>query len=185
MKRNKVINVLGLALDRFEIPPMDRIKIYDEMYNRKTFKQNAILKNLISYNYPISKKQNDIKYNDIIDTTLSKNSNMYSSIDSRNGIEQLQDTSNINLHKIMDSLKNKFTKGIRIEVGGRLTKRNTAERSIFKLRYKGNIKNLDSSMKKLPTVLLRGHAKSNLVYVQSKSRLRIGAFGLKTWVSSD
>ena len=84
----------------------------------------------------------------------------------------------------MDSLKNKFTKGIRIETAGRLTKRNTAERSISN-RYKGNIKNIDSSMKSLPTVLLRGHAKSNLVYTQSKSRLRVGAFGLKTWVSSE
>ena len=84
----------------------------------------------------------------------------------------------------MKSLKNKFTKGIRIEVAGRLTKRNTAQRSVYKLKYKGNIKNTDSSVKKLSTVLLRGHAKSNTVYTQASSRLRIGAFGLKTWISS-
>lgn len=85
----------------------------------------------------------------------------------------------------MDSLKNKFTKGIRIELAGRLTKRNTADRSVHKLKYKGNVRNIDSSIKKLPSVLLRGHAKSNLVYSQAKSRLRVGAFGVKTWVSSN
>lgn len=50
MKKNKVINVLGLTLDRFEIPPIDRVKIYEEMYNRKRFGQNAFLKNWVSHN---------------------------------------------------------------------------------------------------------------------------------------
>ncbi len=194
MKKNKVINVLGLILDRFEIPPIDRIKIYEETYNRKRFKQNAILKNLLLDTSSESQKVKYIRSNDTmdtlgtsdtIDTTLCKYSGLYSSIDPLNDKELQLNASDLNLYKIIGSLKNKFTKGIRIEVAGRLTKRNTAERSIFKLRYKGNIRNIDSSMKNLPTALLRGHAKSNLVYVQSKSRLRIGAFGIKTWVSSD
>jgi len=170
-------------LDRFDIPPLNRVKVYEEMYNRKRFKQNAFLRHLIPNNN-LRSEEFDTTYDDVIETTLCKDSNMYSLIDPLNENKKLN-TPNVNLQKIMDSLKNKFTKGIRIEVAGRLTKRNTAERSIYKLKYKGNIRNLDSSMKKLPSVLLRGHAKSNLVYSQAKSRLRIGAFGLKTWVSSD
>ena len=85
---------------------------------------------------------------------------------------------------ILKFIKNKYVSGIRIEVAGRLTRRNTAARSVFKLRYKGNIKNMDSSYKGLPSVLLRGHAKSNLQYTNLKSKIRIGSFGLKGWVSS-
>ena len=89
------------------------------------------------------------------------------------------------LNNVMDSLKHKSVSGIRIEVAGRLTKRNTAARSVFKLKYKGNIRNTDSSDKGLSTVMLRGHAKSNLQYSRLKSKRRIGSFGLKGWVSSN
>nr|QBO60700.1 ribosomal protein S3 [Usnea subgracilis] len=82
------------------------------------------------------------------------------------------------------SLKNKAVTGIRLEVAGRLTRRYTAARSLFKLRYKGNLKNMDASNKGLSAVLLRGHAKSNLGYTQTSSSVRIGSFGVKGWVSS-
>lgn len=182
MKKNRVVNLLGLTLDKFDIPPMNKVKLYEEMYNRKRFKQNAFLRYVIPNNNPRSEEVN-ASYDDI-ETTLCNNSNMYSLIDPLNENKKLK-TPNVDLYKIMGSLKNKFTKGIRIEVAGRLSKRNTAERSIYKVKYKGNIKNIDSSVKKLPSVLLRGHARSNLVYSQTKSRLRVGAFGVKTWVSSD
>ncbi len=80
---------------------------------------------------------------------------------------------------ISNFIKHKYVSGIRLEVAGRLTRRNTAAKSVFKLRYMGNIKNMDSSYKGLPTVLLRGYAKSNLQYTKLKSRIRIGSFGLK------
>ena len=197
IKKNKVIDVLSTALDTFNIPPLDGFKIYYEMYNRRTFMQNAFLKKVIKSG-SISHDLHSKNFSDIIDTSLSKDSPKYSVIDSfSNAIipqqltpdtntESTESTQNTeNTHKIMDSLKNKFTKGVRIETAGRLTKRNTADRSIYKQAHKGNIRNPDSSMKGLPTVLLRGHVKSNLIYTQSKSRLRIGAFGLKTWVSSE
>nr|YP_009412629.1 ribosomal protein subunit 3 [Imshaugia aleurites]ASK50780.1 ribosomal protein subunit 3 [Imshaugia aleurites] len=91
---------------------------------------------------------------------------------------------NLKVNTILKSIRNKSVSGIRLEVAGRLTRRNKAARSVFKLRYKGNIKNMDSSYKGLSTVLLRGYAKSNLQYTKLKSRIRIGSFGLKGWVSS-
>lgn len=85
---------------------------------------------------------------------------------------------------VLDSIKYKYVKGIRIEAAGRLTWRYTASRSIFKKAYKGNIRNFESSYKKLPTVVLRGHFKSNLEYTYLSSKKRIGSFGIKGWVSS-
>jgi hypothetical protein len=74
--------------------------------------------------------------------------------------------------------------GVRLEAKGRLTKRFTASRSVFKVKWKGSIKNLDSSYKGIPSVLLRGHAKSNVQYTLVNSKTRNGSFGLKGWISS-
>jgi hypothetical protein len=74
--------------------------------------------------------------------------------------------------------------GVRLEAKGRLTRRFTASRSVFKVKWKGSIKNLDSSYKKLSSVILRGHAKSNVQYTLINSKTRNGAFGLKGWISS-
>jgi hypothetical protein len=123
MKKSKAAHLLGLTLDRFDIPPVNRVKIYEEMYNRKRFKQNAFLKYVVPNNKPGSEELNT-SYDDVIEKTLCNNSNMYSLIDPLNENKKLK-TANIDLNNIMDSLKNKFTKGIRIEVAGRLTKRNT------------------------------------------------------------
>lgn len=74
--------------------------------------------------------------------------------------------------------------GIRLEAKGRLSRRFTASRSVFQLTWKGGLKNVDSSFKGLSTVMLRGDAKSNVEYSMLKSKARIGAFGIKGWVSS-
>jgi hypothetical protein len=74
--------------------------------------------------------------------------------------------------------------GVRLEVKGRLTRRFTASRAVFKIRWKGGLKNIDSSYKGLSSVLLRGHAKSNVQYSMFNSKTRNGAFGLKGWISS-
>jgi hypothetical protein len=65
-----------------------------------------------------------------------------------------------------------------------LTRRFTASRSVFKVKWKGNLKNIDSSYKGLSTVMLRGHAKSNVQYTNVNSKNRNGSFGIKGWVSS-
>jgi hypothetical protein len=64
-----------------------------------------------------------------------------------------------------------------------LTRRFTASRSVFKLRWKGSLKNFDSSYKGLSSVILRGHVKPNVQYSIVNSKTRNGAFGLKGWVS--
>jgi hypothetical protein len=85
---------------------------------------------------------------------------------------------------VFNSLKYKNIAGARLEAKGRLTRRFTASRSVFKVKWKGSIKNLDSSYKGISSVILRGHLKSNVQYSAINSKTRNGAFGLKGWISS-
>ena len=86
---------------------------------------------------------------------------------------------------ILRDIKYKHVTGFRLETSGRLTRRYTASRSVSKLRYKGNLLNIDSSYRGLSSVLLKGNLKSNLQYTKLKSKTRIGSFGLKGWISSN
>jgi hypothetical protein len=86
---------------------------------------------------------------------------------------------------IIKNLKYKHIAGFRLEANGRLNKRYTASRSINKLKYKGNLLNIDSSYKGLSSVLLRNNLNSNLQYTKLNSKTRIGSFGLKGWVSGN
>jgi len=85
---------------------------------------------------------------------------------------------------LFNNLKHKAIGGVRLEAKGRLTRRFTASRSVFKVKWKGSLKNIDSSYKGLSTVMLRGHAKSNVQYTNLNSKNRNGSFGIKGWVSS-
>nr|ATE46959.1 ribosomal protein S3 [Lepraria oxybapha] len=168
---------------------MDRWAVYNEIYNRKKKLQNLKIYNIISDSLDIGQNINT-QNEDIVESLLS-NVNTTDPIYNLKDYKtyQAQDLMHFNypyymLNSIWKTIKNKYVSGIRIEVAGRLTKRNTAARSLFKLRYKGNIKNMDSSYKGLSAVLLRGYKKSNLQYTKLKSHIRIGSFGLKGWVSS-
>jgi hypothetical protein len=91
---------------------------------------------------------------------------------------------NINNNKelkknIIKDLKYKHLTGFRLEARGRLTRRYTASRSVSKLRYKGNLLNIDSSNKGISSVILRGNLKSNIQFTKLNSKSRIGSFGLK------
>src|SRR6516164_6219552 len=80
---------------------------------------------------------------------------------------------------VLNSVKNKTITGVRIEIAGRLSKRHTASKSLFKLRYKGSLKNKDSSFHKLSSLNLRRHMKSNIQHTKLNSVARIGTFGIK------
>ena len=84
---------------------------------------------------------------------------------------------------IYNSIKYKNLGGIRIEVKGRLTKRYRADRSVYSLRWKGGLKNIESSFQKVSTTLLRGNVKPNTAYSILPSKRRIGAFAVKGWIA--
>jgi len=86
---------------------------------------------------------------------------------------------------VINNLKYRHVTGFRLEAKGRLTRRYTASRSVSKLRYKGNLMNIDSSYKGLSSVLLKGNLRSNVQYTKLNSKTRIGSFGIKGWVSGN
>lgn len=85
---------------------------------------------------------------------------------------------------VLKTLKHLKLAGVRVEAKGRLTKRFTASRSVFKMRYKGGLKNVDSSFKGIPAVMLRGIVKTNVQYSLFNSKNRNGAYGVKGWIAN-
>lgn len=86
---------------------------------------------------------------------------------------------------IINNLKYRHLTGFRIEAKGRLTKRHTASRSLSKLKYNGNLLNIDSTSGGLSSVLLKGNLDSNLQYTKLNNKTNIGSFGLRGWVSGN
>ena len=90
----------------------------------------------------------------------------------------------------LNSLKYKWVTGIRIEAKGRLTRRFTASRAVYKFKYKGNLRNLEhlyntSFKAESPSVfLLRNQFRPNVQHSFAYSNKRIGSFGIKGWISS-
>ena len=80
---------------------------------------------------------------------------------------------------IFESIKYKYIAGIRLEAKGRLTKRYRADKSVFKFKQKGGIKDMYSSNLRIPSVVFRGHADANVDYSIQTSKVRIGSFAVK------
>jgi len=86
------------------------------------------------------------------------------------------------MHKnnIVSTIKQQVVSGVRFEASGRLTRRLTAMRAVFKYRYLGSLKNIRSSFNAKASTLLRGIAKANAQYTLINNKTRNGAFGVKT-----
>lgn len=90
----------------------------------------------------------------------------------------------MNKNNILNVIQQQIVSGVRFEAKGRLTRRLTAMRAVFKYRYTGSLKNVPSSFNKKSTTMLRGYVKSNVEYTTINSKTRNGSFGLKGWVST-
>ena len=88
-------------------------------------------------------------------------------------------TKSINKNNILNVIKQQVVSGVRFEASGRLTRRLTAMRAVFKYRYVGSLKNIRSSFNNKPSTILRGYVKSNSQYTIINSKTRNGSFGLK------
>jgi len=84
-----------------------------------------------------------------------------------------------NKNNVVQTIKQQIVSGLRIEAKGRLTRRLTAQRSIFKKRQAGSLKNINSSFNEKSASILRGCVKSNSDSALRNSKTRNGAFGLK------
>lgn len=88
-----------------------------------------------------------------------------------------------NIYKIIfDSINYKNLGGIRLEINGRLSKRNRADKSVYIMKWKGGLKNIDSSYKGLSSINMRGYVEPNLDYSIITSKRHVGAFAVKGWI---
>lgn len=187
-KRLSLLTALKSSLTLVKTP--DRFFFKKNNYNLNKFHDLSMYKSLDIPN--IHRKLNN---KDILDQTIK---NIYPYILShdltkdnllkneiRNKINKTNKTMDV-----LDFIKYKWVTGIRLETKGRLTRRFTASRSIFKLNIKGNLNNIDYSKKtdnintNVSNVIVRNHINSNLQYTFYRSKRRIGAFGVKGWISS-
>jgi len=181
-RNNKLFKVLNTSLDMIELPKNTN-KVKDK-YGATGSDQLWLnkVKNLDIFSDLSSKDSNK----DLLSQLLLYILPSSSPIVSTSNVELLDNqTSSSNVESIVfDSLKHKTTVGVRLEAKGRLTRRFTASRSVFKIKWKGSLKNIDSSYRGLSSIILRGHLRPNLQYSIVNSKTRNGSFGLKGWLSS-
>lgn len=177
-RNNKLLQVLESSLSMVKLPKVNRIR---EQYNKINIKELWINKiNSLNVNLLYSKYYSKDVFNKLLLDLFNNSSYIISKENNKNTINK----SNLLLNFILNLLKHKNMAGARLEAKGRLTRRFTASRSVFKIKWKGSLKNIDSSYRGLSSVILRGHAKSNVQYSLVNSKTRNGAFGLKGWISS-
>ena len=162
------------AINMFSLPKFEKLPIFDENLAKHITVQNLIANHFNvcknSSNYAI--KSNDT-FNQILYNLYPKNQ-FNSSLVDRNTNKEGVITNNV-----LNSIKHKSVTGIRIQASGRLTRRNTAARSVYKVRYNGNLKDIASSVRGSSSVLFKGYSKCNLQYTKLGSKIRIGSFGIK------
>lgn len=173
--------------------------LFTEIFSLKVKKREANLRRIMNIflNKASLPKVNRIeeksRINKSVDFNLVenkyKNLDIFSILKNKNLDEILNDTyynpnnSNELYDIIFNSIKYKNIGGIRLQAKGRLTRRFRADRSLFKVKWKGGLKNIDSSYKGLSTVNMRGYINSNVEYSMLASKRRIGAFAVKGWIS--
>jgi hypothetical protein len=175
---NKLYRVLKASLRQVKLPVIRIIDEKEKKLNRDEFLVNRIRNNTVNTMFSNLNKTNNI--NDRLQNLLFK---FYSSADALK-INIKKRGQNINRFVYLENFVLKYLKhlnlrGIRVEAKGRLTRRFTASRSVFKMRLKGGLKNVDSSFSGLSTIMLRGIVKSNLQYSIINAKNRNGAYGVK------
>nr|ACV41161.1 ribosomal protein 3 [Graphilbum nigrum] len=171
--------------------------IYTDIMQRKLRKQNTNVLRLIKtfLNKGHILENNDLKERFRVIKSVNfnllenkyKNININSIVENTNLNKTIVDSYDVknsnNKDIIFESIKYKNLGGIRLELKGRLTRKFKSEKAMFKIKWKGGLKNIDSSFKGLSSVNYRGNVNSNLEYSLNRSKRRIGAFAIKGWIS--
>ena len=179
---------------KFNYNYLQYLKIYLEKIYNKNVEFNLINLRYFYLNSDIFSESISLKIRKNRRKLLKFLNNLKRKVKIRNKKNLYQLTSNrLNINqdknflekKVLSNIRYKHVTGFRLEVSGRITRRYTASRSVSKLRYKGNLLNIDSSYRGLSSVLLKGNLKSNVQHTKLKSKTRIGSFGIKGWISGN
>lgn len=87
-------------------------------------------------------------------------------------------------NEVIMSTKYKAITGLKIQIAGRLTRRATAAKAVFKGGQVGGLRNFDSSVLGFSVGLLRGHQKPNVQKSYYNSKNKNGAFNVRVLTSS-
>lgn len=194
-RNNKLFSVLRSSLSKINLPNVSRISERYSKFNKEDYIVNKIRNTNIStmFNGNTLNNTSNNTPNNLLNNTLNNNistdslNNLLESffpstdklvldLKKRTSVTKLP----VSIHDyVLKNLKHLKLAGVRVEAKGRLTRRFTAQRSVFKMKYKGGLKNVDSSFKGLPAVMLRGFFKSNVQYSLINSKNRNGAYGVK------
>lgn len=191
-RRNPTVGLNSL-FDKIILPNLNRI-IRDRIENTidlellignkyKNPNLSSILHNNNSFNYSLNKLLYNIYYKNT-DKKVSKLtvlSNEDSAHPAWAGCDESSPCADSIRDIILDNIKYKSIGGVRLRVKGRLTRRYRADRAVFRMKWKGGLKNIDSAFKGLSTVTYRGFMDSNVEKSSSVSKRRIGAFGVTSW----
>ena len=172
-RSNRLLQVLKTSLNMVKLPFINKLSLSNNL-NKVKYDKTLSLNNIQNLYALLQIFFKHNQNNDEFDQVLQ---NIFPSFSKNKKEEDIQKS-------ILNCIKDKSISGVRIEAAGRLTRRLIAARSVFKLKYKGSLKNIDSSYKGLSSVILRGHAKSNIQFTNINSKTRNGSFGIKGWVSS-
>jgi len=190
-RKNRLFSVLRSSLSKVNLPNVSRRseKYYD--FNRDDLLVNKIRNSYITSMFDNTSGTNTFSSNTLPSNTDFLNNLLLNLFPSSEDLEvdfKYKSTTiklPISLETyVIKNLKHLNLAGVRVEAKGRLTKRFTASKSVFKMRWKGGLKNVDSSFKGLSAVMLRGIFKSNVQYSLINSKTRNGAFGIKGWVAN-
>lgn len=159
------------VIERGRITKTVDLNLIDNKY--KNLNVSSILHNNNSFNYSLNK----LLYNLYYDSSDKKDSKLTmlrsSSVPHQDSIRDI----------LLDNIKYKNIGGARLSVKGRLTRRYRADRAVFKLKWKGGLKDIDSAFKGLSSVVYRGYLGSNVEKTILTSKRRIGSFAVKGWFS--
>ena len=176
---NKLYRVLKSSLRKVKLSDFRKIDEKKNKPNKDEFIDNKIRNSLI--NTMFTKEDVKDPLNNLLLRFFPSTENLKKSVLKYGFVKNYS----ISLKDyVLMYLKHIKIRGIRVEAKGRLTRRFTASRSVFKMKWKGGLKNVDSSFRGLSTIMLRGYVKSNAQYSFISSKNRNGAFGVKGWVSN-
>jgi hypothetical protein len=192
-RKANIIRLMNIILNKVKFPEVNRVReksliiksvnldLIDNKY--KNLNLNSIIASAALGKYKLDNVFNNLYYNLMVEQntpTPSQSSDIFHKSTLKN--MDAPDFGKI-YEIIFNSIKYKNMGGIRLEIKGRLTKRYRADRALFKVKWKGGLKNIDSSYKGLSSVNLRGFIKPNVEYSIYTSKRRIGAFAVKGWIS--
>ena len=162
-------------IERGRIEKNVDLELVDNKY--KNINISSIINN--NNNNLVKDSLNKLLYNIYNKTTLDKENKL-----KENRVCLSSESENLKIRDIiLDNIKYKNMGGAKLRVKGRLTRRYRADRAVYKIKWKGGLKNIDSAFKGLSTVQYRGYLDANIQKSSLVSKRRIGSFGVSTWIA--